>query len=221
MSGSAASCVKDVINRSPFISEMLIQEVISFSNLASFIKPKVEQLYGGEVSSASIVMAIRRYAQDLKKQNKVKEGGRKIDYELSMKTSIYDVNIARSNAFISKLPQLYSEVHPENGDFLNVSIGEHEIVVTVSDKYKDIIDQMVKKEKVIASEKDMVALTIVFKDNFLETPGITYLATRKLAWENINIFEIVSTLNVLTFIIRRSDSLRAYGVLQTFLDEEL
>ena len=88
MAGSAASCVKDVINRSPFISEMLIQEVISFSNLASFIKPKVEQLYGGEVSNASIVMAIRRDAQDLKKQNKVSDGGRKIDYALSMKTSI-------------------------------------------------------------------------------------------------------------------------------------
>ena len=221
MAGSAASCVKDVINRSPFISEMLIQEVISFSNLASFIKPKVEQLYGGEVSNASIVMAIRRYAQDLKKQNKVSDGGRKIDYELSMKTSIYDVNIARSKAFIESLPDLYDQVHPDSGDFLNVSIGEHEIVVTVSDKHRALIDEMVKKEKVIARESDMVALTIVFKDNFLETPGITYLATRKLAWENINIFEIVSTLNVLTFIIRRTDSLRAYGVLQTFLDEEL
>lgn len=221
MAGSAASCVKDVINRSPFISEMLIQEVISFSNLASFIKPKVEQLYGGEVSNASIVMAIRRYAQDLKKQNKVSDGGRKIDYELSMKTSIYDVNIARSKTFIESLPDLYDQVHPESGDFLNVSIGEHEIVVTVSDKHRAVIDEMVKKEKVIARESDMVALTIVFKDNFLETPGITYLATRKLAWENINIFEIVSTLNVLTFIIRRTDSLRAYGVLQTFLDEEL
>ena len=219
MAGSAASCVKDVINRSPFISEMLIQEVISFSNLASFIKPKVEQLYGGEVSNASIV--IRRYAQDLKKQNKVSDGGRKIDYELSMKTSIYDVNIARSKAFIESLPDLYDQVHPESGDFLNVSIGEHEIVVTVSDKHRALIDEMVKKEKVIARESDMVALTIVFKDNFLETPGITYLATRKLAWENINIFEIVSTLNVLTFIIRRTDSLRTYGVLQTFLDEEL
>lgn len=104
---------------------------------------------------------------------------------------------------------------------MNVSIGEHEIVVTVSDKYKNLIDEIVKKEKVIARERDMVALTIVFKDNFLETPGITYLATRKLAWENINIYEIVSTLNVLTFIIKRQDSLRAYGVLQTFLDEEL
>ncbi|MBQ0072451.1 MAG: hypothetical protein KBS81_11475, partial [Spirochaetales bacterium] len=215
MSGSAASCVKDVINRSPFISEMLIQEVISFSNLAQFIKPKVELLYGGEVSSASIVMAIRRYAQDLKKQNHVTTGeGKRIEYELTMKTNIYDVNFTRSNDFICKLPELYSSVHVEQGDFLNVSLGEHETFVSISDKYKGILDDMVKNERVIAREEDMVALTIVFKDdNFLETPGITYLATRKLAWENINIFEIVSTLKVLTFIIKREDSLRAYGVL--------
>lgn len=222
MSGSIASCVKDVINRSPFISEMLIQEVISFSNLAQFIKPKVEMIYGSEVSSASIVMAIRRYAQDLKKQNQVPEGGNRIEYELTMKTNIYDVNFTRSNDFISLLPQLYRTVKVDQGDFLNVSLGEHEIFISISDKYKDVLEEMVKGEKVIAREGDMVALTIVFKDDtFLQTPGITYLATRKLAWENINIFEIVSTLKVLTFIIKREDSIRAYGVLQTFLDEEL
>ena len=38
MSGSVASCVKDIINRSPFTSEMLMQEVISFSNLAKFLQ---------------------------------------------------------------------------------------------------------------------------------------------------------------------------------------
>ena len=46
MLGSISSCVQEVIDVSPFISEMLIDEVISFSNLARFIKPKVEALYG-------------------------------------------------------------------------------------------------------------------------------------------------------------------------------
>ena len=68
----------------------------------------------------------------------------------------------------------------------------------------------------------MVALTIVFHDgNFLQTPGIMYLALRKLAWENINVLEIVSTMNVLTFAIKREDSMRAYATLQEFLNEEL
>ncbi len=222
MASSVAFYVKEIINRSPFISEMLIQEVISYSNLAVFIKPKVEALYGSEVSSAAIVMAIRRYTQDLKKLNHIEKKKNKIDFEISMKTNIYDVNIKRSNSFIANIPNLYNIIKSENGDFINISLSDYEIVVTISDKYKDVLDGILKNENVINSELDMVALTISFKDNnFLETPGITYLATRKLAWENINIYEIVSTLNVLTFIIKRKDSLQAYSVLQAFFDEEL
>lgn len=222
MASSVAFYVKEIINRSPFISEMLIQEVISYSNLALFIKPKVEALYGAEVSSASIVMAIRRYTLDLKKLNHIEKKSNRIEYEIQMKTNIYDVNIKRSSSFIDNISSLYSLIRIENGDFINISIGEYEIVVTISDKYKDNLENLLKNENVINREDDMVALTISFKgNNFLETPGITYLATRKLAWENINIYEIVSTLNVLTFIIKKKDSLEAYGVLQAFFDEEL
>ena len=222
MANSVAFFVKEIINRSPFISEMLIQEVISYSNLALFIKPKVEALYGSEVSSAAIVMAVRRYTTELKKMNHIGKKSQKIDYELSMKTNIYDINIRRSSSFIDRMSDIYSIVRTENGDFINTCIGEHEIVITISDKYREQIEEMLRGESVINREEDMVALTISFKDNnFLETPGITYLATRKLAWENINIYEIVSTLNVLTFIIKKKDSLQAYGVLQAFFDEEL
>ena len=222
MANSVAFFVKEIINRSPFISEMLIQEVISYSNLAEFIKPKVEALYGGSVSSAAIVMAVRRYTTELKKMNHLEKKRGKIDYEISMKTNIYDVNIRRTPSFIGNIASLYSLVKRENGDFINICIGEYEIVITISDKYKKDLDDMLNGEIVINREEDMVALTISFKDNnFLETPGITYLATRKLAWENINIYEIVSTLNVLTFIIKKKDSLEAYGVLQAFFDEEL
>lgn len=222
MASSVAFYVKEIINRSPFISEMLIQEVISYSNLALFIKPKVEALYGSEVSSAAIVMAIRRYTLDLKKLNHLEKNNKGIDYEIQMKTNIYDVNIKRSASFIDNISSLYSLIRIENGDFINISIGEYEIVVTISDKYKANLDTLLEGENVINREEDMVALTISFKgNNFLETPGITYLATRKLAWENINIYEIVSTLNVLTFIIKKVDSIQAYGVLQAFFDEEL
>ena len=93
MAVSVAAAVKTIINRSPFISEMLIQEVISFSNLAKSIQPKVESLHGDKVNTAAIVMAIRRYAEELKASQK-EIGSGKIDYEIQMKTNIYDVNFS-------------------------------------------------------------------------------------------------------------------------------
>ena len=197
MAGSVAGCVKSVINRSPFISEMLIQEVISFSNLAKFIKPKVETLYGESVNSAAIVMAIRRYAEDLKKSKDLPSHD-SISYEISMKSNIYDVNFIRNDSFINSLPILYERIRPEAGDFLNVTLGSHEISLSVSEKYRSIVDDIVAKEKIVATQSDLVAITIVFDEGFLETPGVLYLAVRKLAWENINVIEIVSTMNVLT-----------------------
>jgi aspartokinase len=51
----------------------------------------------------------------------------------------------------------------------------------------------------------------------MSTPGIVYEAERKLAWEQINENEIISTMHELTFVIRREDSMKAFSVLQSFL----
>ena len=220
MAASIASYVKTIIDRSPFISDMLIQDIASYSNLALSIKPKVEALYGAPVSDSSIVMAIRRYAEELRSKPKRSRSG-SIDYEIQMKTNIYDVNLRRNDLFAGKLPEIYSSVHPENGDFINVTIGSHEITLSVSENHRAEVDELMKDQQVVHRYSDLVALTIVFHGDFLQTPGILYLAVRKLAWENINIIEIVSTMNVLTFVIRREDSHKAYEALEAFLDEEL
>lgn len=220
MKNSISNCVKLVINRSPFINEMLIQDVISYSNLSRFIQEKVESLYGEEVNLSAIVMAVRRYAVELKKEQGPKEKS-KLDYEISMKTNIYDINFVRSESFVSKLSDLYAEVLPQKGDFLNISVGSHEISLAVSDKYRQAVEKLTSGEEILHKKDNMVALTISFSGDFLQTPGILYMATRKLAWENINLTEIVSTMNELTFVIEKEDSLRAYEVLQSFFDEEV
>ena len=220
MGQSIASCVKNIIDRSPFISEMLIQDVISFSNLAKFIQPRVQQMYAGTASISAIVMAIRRYAEELKTRQSSGRSG-KIDYEILMKTNIYDVNFRRSDAFIPKLQKLYEKVHPGEGDFINLTIGSHEISLCVSDRFRDALDEMLDGEEILNRKENMVALTILFKSDFLQTPGILYMATRRLAWEDINLTEIISTMNELTFVIDREDSMKAYDVLESFFDEEL
>lgn len=220
MAHSVATCVKQIINRSPFISEMLIQDVISYSNLSKFIQPKVEALYGRSTNLAAIVMAIRRYSDELKsKKDYTKKED--LDYEIAMKTNIYDVNLVRNDSFISKLAKINDKVEFSKGDFLNVSIGSHEISIAVSEKYREVIDEIVMGEEILHKWEHLVALTILFRGDFLQTPGILYLATRKLAWENINLIEIVSTMNELTFVITREDSLKAFDVLQSFFEEEI
>ncbi len=218
---SIAGCVKDIINRSPFISEMMSLDLISYSNLASFIKNDVEAAFGKSVSESAIIMAARRYRKELETNTAVKESDGGMGYEISMKTNIYDVNLKRSDESAARLMKLYGLVKPSQGDFLNVSIGSHEISLSVSDKYRAEVDELVNEEDVIHRFTDLVALTILFKGDFLQTPGILYLAARKLAWESVNIIEVLSTMNVLTFVVRKEESSRAYEALNAFLSDAL
>ena len=220
MGDSVAALVKDFIDKSPFISEMLIEDLVSFSNLARYMQSDVSKSAGFEVSHSSLVMAARRYATELKEKAKSERKG-SIGFEISMKTNIYDVNLRMSDETASALMKLYDVVQPSNGDFLNITIGSHEISLAISGSLRDKVDSIISEKDVIHRFTDLVAITIAFSGDFLQTPGIVHLAARKLAWAGVNIIEIVSTMNVLTFVIGKEQSSRAYEALTEFLTDEI
>ncbi|MDD2395081.1 MULTISPECIES: hypothetical protein [Sphaerochaeta] len=216
MADSVSSCVKRIVDKSPFIHEMLINGILSFSNYASSIQGEVQKAYGKEVKASAIVMALRRYAEELRKGSHKKSVGN-VEYGIVMKTNIFDLNLVRRDSFISKLGALYGQISTEKGDFLNITLGSHEVSLAVSEKYRSLVSELAKDEEVLHQMDDLVALSLVFTGDFLQTPGIVYEAVRHLAWEQINVIEIVSTMNELTFVIKREDSMKAFDVLQGFL----
>lgn len=213
---SVSTSVKRIIDRTPFLYEMLIQGILSYSNYAASIQKAVEELHGKEVKSSAIVMAIRRYAEELRKKD-TEQKQYELRYEIVMKTNIYDINLVRSDTIMGKLGTLHDLITPSSGDFLNVTLGSHEVSLSFSEKYLDTVEKLAVGETVLHRMGDLVALSLVFSGDFMSTPGIVYEAVRKLAWEEINVNEIISTMNELTFVIRREDSMDAFAVLQSFL----
>lgn len=213
---SVSTSVKRIIDRTPFLYEMLIQGILSYSNYAASIQGTVEELHGKEVKTSAIVMAIRRYAEELRKKD-TEQKQYDLRYEIMMKTNIYDINLVRSDTIMAKLGTLYGLISPSSGDFLNITLGSHEVSLSFSEKYLETVERLAAGETILHRMGDLVALSLVFSGDFMSTPGIVYEAVRKLAWEEINVNEIVSTMNELTFVIRREDSMDAFTVLQSFL----
>ena len=217
MADSVSSCVKRIVDKSPFIHEMLINGILSFSNYASSIQDEVQKAYGKEVYSGG---GLRVWASALfirASQGSHKKIVCNVEYGIVMKTNIFDLNLVRRDSFISKLGVLYGQISTEKGDFLNITLGSHEVSLAVSEKYRSLVGELAKDEEVLHQMDDLVALSLVFTGDFLQTPGIVYEAVRHLAWEQINVIEIVSTMNELTFVIKREDSMKAFDVLQGFL----
>ena len=211
---TSSHLVKKYVSENPFLLEAMSKDLISYGNLAEQLKSDIEQELGKKVKESAIVMALRRYAEELqgfdKKIVKFKFSG-----EIIMMTNIMDFNIIKSNNLLNKIKNLYSLVNFEKGDTLNIILGSNEVSIVTNEKYKDKFSNFLKGEKILNKEFDLVALTIVFgSKDFFDTPGIIFTSTRKLAWEQINIYEIISTMTELSFILSKKDSMKAYNALQ-------
>ncbi len=206
--------VKKLVGENSFLLEAMGKELISHGSLAEQLKPEIEQELGKKVKESAIVMALRRYEEELQSYDKkIKRFSFK--GEIIMRTNIIDFNVVKSNSLLNKIKNIYNLVDFDKGDTLNIILGSNEVSIVTNEKYKEKLIDFLRGEKMLSKEFDLVALTIIFDSkDFFDTPGVIFSAIRKLAWEQINLFEIISTMTELSFILSKKDSMKAYNVLQ-------
>lgn len=209
--------VGKIVSSRPILHDAIEQGIISYGNLAEQLIPEIEQELEKKVKHSAVVMALRRYAENIQKRVLPK-----FDYnsEIIMKTNLCDVSVRKSPSLFSKLKKIYSIVNYEKGDVLNVIHGNYEVSIVSNMRYLEKIKKELKGEKILNIEKDLVSLSLSFSGDFLHTPGIISTAARKLNWENVNIYELISTLTELTFIVNKKDSTKGYAALQRLVGEK-
>ena len=210
--------VKKIVSGQPFVEEALSNGIISIANLAEDMLPEIENELGKKIRLPSIVMALRRYSEEISRHRRRAA----FDYsgELIIKTNICDFTVAKTTALMAKLRTIHNLVNLERGDTLNVIIGNNEVSIIISDKHEEKLKSFLSGEKILNKEQNLVSLAIIFKsERFTDTPGVIFNIVRKLAWENINIYEIVSTMTELTFILSKKDSMKAYNVLHEMVSK--
>ena len=206
--------VKKIVSGQPFVEEALGIGIISIANLAEQMQPKIEQELSKKIKLPSVVMALRRYSEEISEHRKKAKG---FDFkgEILMKTNIADFTFVKSPSLLAKLRNIHALVNFERGDTLNIILGNNEVSIIINERYMQKLIKFLSGEKILNKEQGLVALAIIFtSDDFTHTPGVIFNAVRKLAWEDINIYEIVSTMTELTFILSKKDSMKAYNVLQ-------
>jgi hypothetical protein len=83
---TVAHVVKKIIRDKPFIEEAIFLNIINYGGLADLIIPEIEEELGKKATHASVMMAIRRYAEQLDKK----------EFSRNILEYINDINV-RSN----------------------------------------------------------------------------------------------------------------------------
>lgn len=211
-----AHLVEKLIEQKPFLQEALSRGIVNNAALAEELIPQVEKELKKKVKFSAVNMAIRRFGERLSKTLSEKQKFDKTA-DIIIRSNLVIVDLYRSEGIHKYTKELYELVDFRKGDFLTITEGLHEVMVITNDKYEmkaaDIFPEKFVKKKI----KNLGSLTIRVPMEAIETPGLFFMLTRALAWENINIIEIVSTLTEMTFIMNEDDIPRAFDTLKKII----
>ena len=210
---------KQIVKENQLLDEYLKRGIINYIALSEQIKPRIESEVGKRVNLSTIAMALRRLSTNPKFNIDLNVQSLE-NPELIMKGNLSEIVVYKSTSLFERLIEIYNLVDYNKGDTLNIVHGNYDVAIIINEKFEKKCLSLLKNEKLLHIERDLVALTLKFGKSFLHIPGIYFLITKQLVLENINLIEIVSSLIEITFMIGKKDSTKAYRALQEFIEQK-
>jgi hypothetical protein len=211
---SIGKVTEDLINRSPFLREAMTEDLINISALARKLKPEIEQIVGKEVKEGAIIMAIKRMTPGLYHRLNLKITKVMGDLgDFLVRSNLIDYTFENSDSLKNKQGELIDEINKDNDSFFALCKGVTETTFIVNAQKKEVVERIFKNDKLKSNTNDLASVTVKLPKINTEIYGIYYYILKHLAWEGINIIEIVSTSNEFTVIVKQDDVDKAFKIL--------
>jgi aspartokinase len=213
-----AHLAEKIIEEKPFLQEALAKGIINYGALAESMQPDIEKELKKKVKTSAVMMALRRLSEKLEKSH-ISAARFDKDSDITVKSDLFEFTVRKSQSVFNNIKKLYDFIDMEKGDFLTITTGIHEVTVIANQKHRQKITKLFEKEKLLKTIGGLGSITIRIPTQSAETMGLFYVATRAFIWENINIFEIVSTWTELTLVVAEDDMGKAFKVTKQLLEQ--
>ncbi len=208
--------VSEKLSKRPFLQEALSRGLINYGALADDLIPIVETTLHKKVKHSAVMMAIRRYTENVRK-NEFKQIEFFKGTDLSVRSNLCEITFQRSTKTLDKIMLIYDIINPNQGDMLNIIQGNYEITIISNQSLKKQIIKIVGKSNMIKCFDKLSSVSIRYREEIIHTPGFILACVKAISWEQINIVEIVSAMTELTFILAEKDAIPAFEILQNLI----
>lgn len=211
---SIGKITEEIIGRSPFLREAMTDDLINISSLARKIKPEIEEILGKEVKEGAIVMAIKRMSPglyhrlNLKITNIIGELG-----DFLVRSNLEDFTFENTESLRLKQADLVTLVNSDSDVFYTICRGVTETTIICSQNISSKISNLLINERMKSHTADLASVTVKLPTVNSEVYGVYYYILKHLAWEGLNIVEVVSTANEFTIIVKQDHVDKAFKVL--------
>lgn len=208
-----SDAVREILASSEVALSAFNAGVLNLSAYAKTVRRDIEARTKKSVKTGSIVVALSRIKREKTKQAPLLPDA-EIQY-ISVKSGLAEISFDRTRENLARLRELYRDPAVNADDFFVVTQGTGEITIVTPKQALRRIKHLTRPAKPKAIIKNLVALTVRFTQDYIETPNVIFSFVRRLALKRINIVEIVSTYTELTFILDQRNLQEAFVALNS------
>ena len=137
------------------------------------------------------------------------------------RSNLIEINVVNSQNLSRKSKDLMILSKSQTECFFTITDGVFETTIIASRDLYPKIKELLRDESIADEFHDLSSITIRLPREAIFTSGVFYFFLKSLAWERINIIEIVSAFRELTFILKRKDTNKAFSILQALFPQSL
>jgi len=199
---TVSNCVEDILITQPFLEEALSRNIINFSALAVELVEPISKMLKKDVKPGAIMMALRRYNPPVTLGNSIKMK-RVIQNlgDITVRSNLTDFTVRNSTTLIDNHAKILERINQEDKLFYAFTRGIHESNIVVSSSLNDFVNDHLKNETFIAVQENLSAISINLPQDNSKIAGLYYHFFKRLAWEGIVLYEVLSTTNEFTILV--------------------
>jgi hypothetical protein len=205
---------EDYINRSPFLREAIAEDLINVSALARKIKPEIEAAIKKPVKDGALIMAIKRMAPGsyTKITNRIPSMMQDIG-DFVVRSGLDNFTVVNSDTMMKTQSIFIDKMKEQLNSFYTVCNGVTESTFVLNTSLVDDFLKIFKDEQIFSNKKNLASVTIKLPRHNSDVSGFYYYILKQLAWEGINLIEVVSTSNEFSLIVSMEDIDTTFSVL--------
>ncbi|MHB8870970.1 MAG: hypothetical protein ACYC5G_00725 [Candidatus Doudnabacteria bacterium] len=213
-----SKAIEDAITSTPYLEEAMGKGIINLSALARELKPGIKkQLYKKDVSDAALLMALKRYQPSLKRKASPSKLYSEIE-NITVRSNLIEITLKNSAEVDQIRKDLMKMLASEKGHFFNFIQGVKESTLIISKDLEQVVTRHLSG-KAISKITNLSSITISLPPENRTTPGIYYNLLKVLAWNNVNLIEIVSNYNEVSLIFDNSQIDKAFSLIKSLTNK--
>lgn len=199
---TVSNCVEDILITQPYLEEALSRNIINFSALAVELTEPISKMLKKEVKPGAVMMALRRYnppatlTNSLKMKRVIRNLG-----DITVRSNLTDFTVKNSSSLIENHAKILNKINEEPKLFYTFTRGIHESNIIVSSSLNAFVNTHLKNENFLAVQDGLSAISINLPQDNSKIAGLYYHFFKRLAWEGVALYEVLSTTNEFTILV--------------------